>query len=293
MNPGRKNPKVIYPAGPVDPSVHFLMFRPEGQNEFIASFTVFSSHYVRGGTEFSADYPYFMQERYKEIFGDKILSVFGLGPCGNVSTVDINSSSAENETEKVKRIGSRLADEVQRALPDGKKGNPDFAVNSRVIYLPMQGYTETELRWSKEGTQPMYRERDFLETRRKLKISIWGVQPPLELLRLNEAVAPAVSGDPWRLPVEIHAFRLDSRTAIVTMPGELFVEFGIDLKKRSPFPNTMLVELANADIAYIPTEQGFKEGDYEAVNSRLAPGSGEKMVEAALQMLQDLKDSMP
>ncbi|MDD4756085.1 MAG: hypothetical protein PHG29_08390, partial [Prolixibacteraceae bacterium] len=113
---------------------------------------------------------------------------------------------------------------------------------------------------------------------------------PLEKLRMYEAVAPAVSGEPWRLPIEIHVFKIDSQTAIVTMPGELFTEFGIDIKKRSPFANTMLIELANIDIAYIPTIKGFQEGDYEAINSRLVPGSGEKMVEEALEILEELKN---
>lgn len=290
FNPGRLNPRIVRPVGPVDPNVHYVLFQPVGQTSYQASLTVFSSHYVRGGTEFSADYPFYLQERLREIFGEQLISVFGLGPCGNVSTVDVNASGKEieGEPEKVKRIGFRLADIVNEALPQGEKSTPDLGILSRTVYLPMQGYTEEELKWSKEGIEPLYMERAFMETRRRFKISVWGVQPPLELLRKNEAVPPSVSGDPWRLPVEIHAFRLDSRTAVVTMPCELFVEFGIDLKKRSPFFNTMLIELANADIAYLPTEQAFKEGDYEALNSRLVPGSGEEMVNIALEMLQEL-----
>ncbi len=135
----------------------------------------------------------------------------------------------------------------------------------------------------------LYPEQAFLSLRRKLKISIWGVQPPLEQLRIHEAVPPSVSGEPWHLPVEIHAFRLDTQTAIVTMPGELFTEFGIDLKKRSPFPNTILIELADADIAYIPTVQAFKEGSYETINSRLMPGGGEEMINQAVKILEDLR----
>ena len=191
------------------------------------------------------------------------------------------------------KIGFRLARAVKDALPDAKRTVPSLAVVSRTIYLPIQDYTEEELQWSKEGTEPLYPERSFMEMRRRLKLSVWGVQPPLEQLRQKEAVPPSFAGEPWRLPVEIHAFRLDSRTAIVTLPGEIFVEFGIDLKKRSPFANTMLIELANADIAYVPTEEAFREGDYEALNSRLVPGSGEKMIDVAVQMLTELKNSAP
>ncbi len=287
FNPGRNNPDIVRPAGPVDPDVNFILFRPPGQNKYSSSLTVFSSHYVRGGTKFSSDYPCFMQQRFNELFGDQHVSVFGLGPCGNVSTVNVNGP-AENADIKVKRIGYALADAVNAALPKEANVAPSLEIVSKTIYLPIQDYTKEELDWSREEREQIYNERPFLSHRRRLKISIWGVQPPLEKLRMYEAVAPAVSGEPWRIPVEIHVFKLDRKTAIVTMPGELFTEFGIGLKKRSPFPNTMLIELANADIAYLPTMQGFKEGDYEAINSRLIPGSGEKMVDSAIEILKCL-----
>lgn len=82
----------------------------------------------------------------------------------------------------------------------------------------------------------------------------------LEHMRLRESIPPSVSGAPWRFPVEIHAFKLDEETAIVTMPDEVFVELGLDLKDRSPFTNTMVIELANLDIRYVPTSRAFTEG---------------------------------
>lgn len=290
FNPGRNNPDIVQPAGPIDPEVSFVLFRPPGESNYLSSLTVFSSHYVRGGTEFSSDYPYFLQQRYNELFGDQHLSVFGLGACGNVNAVDV-FGPAQDADISVKEFGYALADAVKDVLPKEAKIAPSLEIASKIVYLPIQDYTEEELEWSREKREQIFNERSFLSHRRRLKISIWGVQPPLEKLRMYEAVAPAVSGDPWRIPVEIQVFKLDQETAIVTMPGELFVEFGIDIKKRSPFANTMLIELANADIAYVPTIQGFKEGDYEAINSRLIPGSGEKMVDSAIEILKHLKNN--
>ena len=290
FNPGRNNPKVVRPAGPVDPDVSFVLFRPRGQKKYSSSLTVFSSHYVRGGSEFSSDYPHFLQQRFNELFGKQHLSVFGLGPCGNVNTVNVTGpADNENADIKVKKFGYTLADAVNSELPKEVKGTPSLEVISKIIYLPIQDYTEEELEWSRDKNEPIYNEREFLSHRRRLKLSIWGVQPPLEKIRMYDAVAPAVSGDHWYIPVEIHVFKLDQDTAIVTMPSELFTEFGIDIKKRSPFANTMLIELSNADIAYLPTKQGFKEGDYEAINSRLIPGSGEIMIDSAIELLESLK----
>ncbi len=286
-NAGRMNPKIVYPVAPADPDVHFVLFSPVSEKNFSASLTVFASHYARGGTEYSADYPYYLQNSLKEIFGEQIISVFGAGTCGDINTIDVSRSDpdAREGMEWVETVGHTIAEAIEEALPSGKKIRPWLGVDSRTIFLPLQDYTREELRWAKEGTGQLYHERSGMISRYRGKIL------ELEEMRQRDAISPSVSGDPWRLPVEIHAFRLDAQTAIITIPGEVFVELGLDLKKRSPFANTMVIELANLDIRYVPTERAFAEGDYESIHSRLAPGSGEKMVEEALEMLNELKNS--
>src|SRR5665213_413105 len=53
--------------------------------------------------------------------------------------------------------------------------------------------------------------------------------------------------------------------AIATNAGELFVEWGISVKKRSPFPHTILSELTNDCVGYEPTELAFKHEGYETL----------------------------
>jgi neutral ceramidase len=96
------------------------------------------------------------------------------------------------------------------------------------------------------------------------------------------------------MPVEVQVFRLGAETAVVTLPGEVFVEHGLAIKKASPFANTLVIELANSDeMHYVPTRKAFCEGDYEVVNSRLESGGGELMVEAAVEMLNELRAPPP
>jgi hypothetical protein len=82
---------------------------------------------------------------------------------------------------------------------------------------------------------------------------------------------------------------LGDQLAIVSLPGEVFVELGLYIKERSPFSNTMVVELSNNHLGYIPDRKGYLEGNYEPVSSRCAPGAGEIMVEQALELLNQLK----
>jgi hypothetical protein len=67
----------------------------------------------------------------------------------------------------------------------------------------------------------------------------------------------------------------------------VFVQLGLDLKLDSPFRQTMIAELANGSIGYIPNRRAYPQGNYEVVSARCAAGSGEMLVQAALQLLWD------
>jgi len=72
----------------------------------------------------------------------------------------------------------------------------------------------------------------------------------------------------------VQAFRIGD-LALVGAPGEFFVELGLEIKRRSPFAQTMVLELANDSVGYIPT--------------RRAPGFGELIVETAVRLLEGLR----
>jgi hypothetical protein len=74
----------------------------------------------------------------------------------------------------------------------------------------------------------------------------------------------------------------------VGLPGEIFVEIGLEIKQRSVCPDTHCVELANDWKAYIPTARACAEGSYETeigTARRLVPETGAQMVEAALELI--------
>jgi hypothetical protein len=76
--------------------------------------------------------------------------------------------------------------------------------------------------------------------------------------------------------------------AWVSLPGEIFVELGLAIKRDSPFPNTAIAELANGAIGYIPTRRAYTQGNYEVISARCAQGSGEMLVDAAIRLLKEL-----
>src|SRR5260370_902286 len=89
---------------------------------------------------------------------------------------------------------------------------------------------------------------------------------------------------PNRVKTFVQALRIGD-LGIATYPGEAFVEMGLELKSKSPFKPTMLIELANDYRGYIPTVEGHELGGYEtrrAKTSSLEINAGPKFVASVL-----------
>src|SRR5262249_36290499 len=106
---------------------------------------------------------------------------------------------------------------------------------------------------------------------------------------INWGLSRAWAGVGDQLPAEVHTIALGNELAIVFLPGEIFVDLGLAIKRASPFEPTLVVELANCvETMYVPTRAACAGGSYEVTNSAVEPGSGELLVEAAIRQLREL-----
>ena len=79
-------------------------------------------------------------------------------------------------------------------------------------------------------------------------------------------------------------------TALVTNPAELFVSLGLAIRSASPYPVTMIGELANGYVGYVPQEKDFEDGGYEThrtvYTSRLVKNAGELIRDQSIALLR-------
>jgi hypothetical protein len=79
--------------------------------------------------------------------------------------------------------------------------------------------------------------------------------------------------------------------ALVGVPAEFFTLLGMEIKRRSPFPDTYVAELANDWIGYLPDREAHRLGGYQTwtgFHSYAEVGTGEQMVDQAVAMLEEL-----
>ena len=145
---------------------------------------------------------------------------------------------------------------------------PSLAVKRAVVEVPIQKFTAAEIEQAKKDMD-------------KIGTSDLPFLDQVKAYKIMDVQARGGS----TIPLEVQAFRLSDEVAIVGLPGEVFVEHGLAIKKASPFPVTLVIELCQDDVAYVPTRKAFAEGSYETVNSRIAPGGGEVMTDTGDQAI--------
>jgi hypothetical protein len=78
--------------------------------------------------------------------------------------------------------------------------------------------------------------------------------------------------------VEIQVFKLGEVATLCATPGELFAEFGLQIRKELEQLNPLIVGYANGFTGYVLTEQAHSEGGYEALSAFLDADAGAKIV---------------
>jgi len=271
FNPGVLNPNIVRAAGPIDPEVGVVVVRAANGNDAKphAAIVNFALHLdTVGGTKYAADYPYYAEQTLREKLGEQFVLLFGTGTCGDLNHIDVT----KRERLKTDHIGTTLGRTVAAKVAELRKAaEPALAVRREIVHAPLQQLTDRRLAWARENVVRIgTRELPFLKQVEAYKI-----------------LALELRGG-RTIPLEVQAFRLSREVAVVALPGEIFVETGLAIKRASPFATTLVVELCNDAPGYLPTKKAFAEGSYETVNSRIAPGGAEMLVEAATRLLREL-----
>jgi hypothetical protein len=220
--------------------------------------------------QYSADYPHMLARLLGGAKGPAMLTVFSIGTAGQVNHVDVNSPTPQKGHEEAARIGAILAGEVLRTFRNLHRVEAGaVGASGEIVALPLAPIRPGDTEWAR-GVVAKYGTAEaapFLDQVYAFKA-----------LEIEER-----RGRP--IEAEVQVISLGDQIAWVGLPGEIFVELGKAIKLASPFPYTIVVELANGSIGYVPNRRAYPEGAYEVISSRVAAGSGEMLVEAAVRLL--------
>jgi hypothetical protein len=273
-NPGKLNPRIVRPAGPIDPEVPVVVFDALKGGP-LAVHVNYALHLdTVGGTQYSADYPYTLSRLLRDARGADLLTLFTIGCAGNLNHIDVRWADRQKGHEEAARIGTVLAGTVLKVLkrPEALPAETLRTGTARVK-LPLAPLRPEDVEWAKKIT-PTYGTPN--------------AAPFLDLVRAFKFTDVAArNGAPFDAEVQVIA--LGTQLAWVGLPGEIFTELGLAIKTASPFRYTVVSALANGSLGYIPDRKSYPEGAYEVESARCAAGSGEMLVDAAVRLLVEAR----
>ena len=254
MNPSTSPDVLDRPAGPIDPDVTILSVQ-DARRKPLALWANYSLHYV-GATpkgQVSADYfgefARLMPSRLRA--GEGFVAMMTNGTSGDINNIPFLLTRPPREPfEQIRIVAGKAADAAWFAQRKIEQHHSDARLGmvQREVTLKYRRPTDEQLAEAKKV------------------LAVTDEEEIKKLPRLAQHYARntvrAAEREEDTLTVKVQAIRIGD-LAVCTIPFEVFAEIGIDLKQRSPFPQTMVISAANGRYGYLPTPEQHKLGGYE------------------------------
>ena len=236
----------------------------------------YALHYVgapNSQDSISADYFGAFSTLIQRMRGAQFPAALSNGACGDINNIDVigNARPKNDRFQHSERVAGLIAAGALWAWNEMEfsEDMPIGAAMQEVVLQRKEKPTEADLKRVREieaMKQPTMADRAFVR-------------------RITKRMADV----PDQVSTPVQALRIGN-LGIATAPGEFLVELGLNVKARSPFAQTMLIEIANDYIGYIPTRKSYDEGGYEPEASLFQPGCGELIADTAVDLLKQLHE---
>ncbi len=265
MNPGIENPDLVKPTGPIDPELAMMYVETE-DNTPISAVANFSLHYIGtdNGSGLSADYFGHFDRLMKRYLGDTCVSLLWNAASGQINNIDFSGQT--------KWIAGGHAQAVKMANVLAGHFITEMQFMEMHETLQLSGKLDTLKFERKQIT-----DADLMIAEKILSVDIgtydgyetgpfsWVVGQPIpkNLVDIYALECQRLAKLPEQMTAPVQVLRL-GEAAIVALPGEVFVETGLNIKSKSDTKPLFLVSLANGYIGYICTDEALtQQGGYE------------------------------
>jgi hypothetical protein len=265
--------------GPDDPQ-HLAFFAEDMDGKLIAIIHNNTSHPAcfYGRDFYSSDFPGAARKYLRESLGN-IPVLFLNGAFGDINIENMLSPRLHRETDeqKVFRTGHLMAGETLRLLHESEFQEDIILAHAyEDLHISVRLPDAEKADWAEKTLAPV----DSGET-----IDPWDM-----LLAHGTALLMKEFADNPIDIVPVHVLRIGD-TLLVTQSCELYCQFGIDIKRRSPSQHTAICSITDGYNGYCPTLSGVLGGGYSGEPiwwTRLSPEGGYQIVDCAARLMNQI-----
>ena len=243
------------------------------------------SQEVGGNSAIHADFWDPVRARLREKHGKDLHILAWTGAGGDVTSRLAYGRDADERMRKLRGGISRL-DELARRLVNAWEEAYEGAKHDIRAEVPFQHHVQ--------DIELPYRKVTILEKAAAMTEAAKYKDDPTQKWNLgwNQRVVDRFNeqqaGTQPPYVMELHALRLGD-IAIATNEFELYTDYGVQMKARSPGIQTFVIQLAGPG-TYLPTERAAKHGGYGAViqSSQIGPDGGQVLVKRTVELLKGM-----
>ena len=265
---------IIGPAGPYDPEVNVISIADFEDNIISVIFNHTGHPNTLTGFDYAitSDYPGEACRIIEEKLGGTAL--FFNGAQGSSDIPGYNDRNPQG----IKKRGKILSESVFEAL-----NNEEYTFTDKL------GIVKAKVRIARREVtkEQIARAKDILK---KPKPNDKSLRDGVDEDIYAEWLIKMVDEGKTSYLVPFGGIRIGS-AYIFTVPGELFTEIGLKIKKYSPFNYTSIMGLADGYVGYIPTEKAINEGGYATrpgQESKLDKRADEVIIKTAVKIAEEL-----
>ncbi len=270
--------------GTVDPS-HLALFILREDNSLVAVLYHNTTHPTSfyGANFYSADFPGLARSYLREAVQDELPVLYFNGAQGDIAMENQETKHRFCETNEqgMRRLAHLVTGETLRLLHEMTPCNETrFRHMHETLTVDIQLPTEERLAWSRDINARVSSGADGEVTPSK-----WDTMLAHGIQSLQDQF-----GDHPVDVLHLHGIRIGD-IAILTQPCELYCQFGLDIKRRSPAPVTAVFGMCDGSEGYMGTVYSKLGGGYsgEPIQwSRYAAEGGYVVVDAAADLLRRL-----
>jgi hypothetical protein len=269
--------------GPEDQGVEVLFFWDRNGQLIATAINVAApAQEVEGRSAVNADFWHEIRQLLRARHGPDLLVLGWIGAAGDQSPRPMFRRAAEERMRQLRDLSrlQEIARRIVHAWEEAYAGaRQDIRTDAPLVHRVATVDLAPRMIRTDEYTQAKARLADLA----KEPDNRWRMRWHQTVVdRYERQLAGAA--EPYRM--ELHVLRLGD-VAIATNEFELFTEFGIRIKARSPALQTFLIQLAGSG-GYVPTEIAVRGGGYSAIaeSSRVGPLGGQELVDRTVELIQ-------
>ena len=277
--------------GPADPEMPILLVR-DLSGQLRAIYVAYSMHptFLHAESELvSADYPGAMRVYFAKKFPSAVF-MFGQGASGDQSSRYFRTGQTFAEA---KRFADVLSEGIMEVIPQLSYTDTVELKNVMVpINVKLKDFSdlpgaERRLAECRRREQELIDAGASYTETQTANLWVLGAEHGVRYARLHaagEMDAHLADNVPYTFQIT-----LINDAAYVFLPGEIFVEFSLDIKERSTFEDTYVLTLSNGSLpGYCVTRDEAATGGYEVWQSMMDVSVGYDMADSVVATLQKI-----